>query len=163
MVRNKKTHGKKRLDSPSNIITPSMTIAPTAITTTSTIATPSTDDIVSTKYADATTFDHTTTPYLPNANAAGTVFNTSNGFELRFPESQEQLGRIIVEAHPVLEVRSEFEPWSHGRPLYSFGLAWHTNRQDLVTDDPFVQTMSMSCEVVEKLPAQALLLQPPVT
>lgn len=70
--------------------------------------------------------------------------------------------KIIVEAHPILEVASEFEDRMYKASLYSGGLAWHTN-DNLPTDAPFMQTMSMACEVVKKLPAQTLLFQPPVT
>lgn len=70
--------------------------------------------------------------------------------------------KISVEAHPILKVASEFEDRMYKSSPYSGGLAWHTN-DNLPTDAPFMQTMSMSCEVVKKVPAKALLFQPPIT
>jgi len=69
--------------------------------------------------------------------------------------------KSIVEAHPILKVASEFEDRVYNNSLCSGGLGWHTNRY-LETGAPFMQTMSVSCEVVKKLPAQTLLFQLPV-
>jgi hypothetical protein len=71
--------------------------------------------------------------------------------------------RIVVEAHPILEVRSEFEHRKYERSLDSYDLAAHSPIYNFKMDVTFMQTISMSCEVVKKLSAQTLLFQPPVT
>ena len=79
--------------------------------------------------------------------------------ELR-PDSQDS--RIIVEAHPILEVRSEFEHRTYGNLFKSIYQAWH-NSFPGHEPVPFMQTMSLCCEAVKMIPAQTLLFQPPVT
>lgn len=82
-------------------------------------------------------------------------------FEELPPDNQDS--RIIVEAHPILEVRSEFEHRRYNGPLKSLRWVWHESSLNLETDVPFIQTMPLSCEAVKMVPAQTLLFQPPVT
>ena len=78
--------------------------------------------------------------------------------ELR-PDSQDS--RVIVEAHPILEVRSECEHRRYGDFFKSIDRAWGSSFPGH-EPVPFMQTMSLCCEAVKMVPAQTLLFQPPV-